>query len=447
MKKLHILLHIMILFFCAVQLIAQDTVVVDEIVAIVGNKPILKSDIENQKLQLEAQGYFASGDIRCEILEELLFQKLLLNQAMLDSIEVSAKEVNAEIDRRLRYFVNQIGSEEKLEEFYNKSIPEIKEEFRILIRDQLLTQRMQGELTADISVTPSEVKKFFNKLPVDSLPLVNTEIELNQIVLSPDIKNTEILAVKERLEEFRKRISSGESFTTLAALYSEDPGSSAKGGELGFVGRGDLVPEFAAVAFNLKGKEVSRIVKTEFGYHIIQLIEKKGELINVRHILLKPKVSAEAMSNALTKLDSIKTLIEKDSISFKNACWKFSDDQDTRANGGLMINPMTGSSKFEIADLDPAVYRAVKDLNINEISEPFKTKDKNNYDVYKIVQLKSKTSPHKANLEDDYQLIQDIALAEKQQKFMDKWVVQKKESTYIRIKDEYKNCDFQLTDW
>jgi peptidyl-prolyl cis-trans isomerase SurA len=257
----------------------------------------------------------------------------------------------------------------------------------------------------------------------------------------------EILEVKEKLENFRTRINNGESFTTLAALYSEDKGSAAKGGELGFVGRGDLVPEFAAVAFNLKGKEVSRIVKTEFGYHIIQLIEKKGELINVRHILLKPRVSPGALQQAYGLLDSVKQIIEKDTLSFKHAAWRFSDDKDTRTNGGLMINMYTGSSKFEIKEIEPAVYNAIKNLEINEISAPFKTIDQNGYDVYKIVQLKSKSNPHKANLKDDYQLIQDMALAEKQQKFMNEWIKERREATYVKIKDEYKTCKFQYAGW
>jgi len=439
---------LILLLFAPCHLFSQDTsVVIDEIVAIIGNKTILKSDIENQKLQLQAQGYYLKEDTKCEILEELLFQKLLLDQALLDSIEVTENEVNSEMERRLRYFINQIGSEEKLEEYYKKSIPEIKAEFRSTIYDQMLTQRMQGELTTDIKVTPSEIKKFYNNLPEDSLPLVNTVLELNHITKHPDISNQEILAVKERLENFRKRINNGESFTTLAALYSEDKGSASKGGELGFVGRGDLVPEFAAVAFNLKGKEISRIVKTEFGYHIIQLIEKKGELINVRHILLKPKISATAKINANNYLDSVRKMLLTDTLSFKIASRRFSDDADTRANGGLTINPQTGSSKFEISEIDPTTYNNIKNLQLNEISKPFKTIDINGNEVYKIVQLKSKTVPHQANLKDDYNLIQDMALVKKQNEFIDDWIIKKKKSTFIKLKENYKNCSFQYGNW
>lgn len=437
-----------VLSIISLEFFAQsEGVVIDEIVAIVGSKPILKSDIENQKLQLQAQGYYPGNNIRCEILEELLFQKLLLNQAILDSVEVTEKEVSAELDRKMRFFVSQIGSEKRLEEYYKKSIPEIKEELRELLHDQMITQRMQSELTDEIKVTPSEVRKYFNSMPEDSLPLINSEMELNQIVRYPHVKNSEILAVKERLEKFRERLNNGESFTTLAALYSEDPGSTAKGGELGFVGRGDLVPEFAAVAFNLKGKEISRIVKTEFGYHIIQLIERKGELINVKHILLKPKVSPVELQKAYTFLDSLKNILEKDTLTFKQAAWKFSHDVDTRANAGLMINLQTGSSNFEINQIDPTIYHAVKDLKINEISAPFKAKDDNGKDVYKIVQLKSKSKPHKASIKEDYNLIQDMTLMNKQQDYIDDWIVEKQKETYIKVKDAYKDCDFQFGSW
>lgn len=419
---------------------------IDKIVAIVGNKTILLSDIENQKLQAQTQGY-SSPNLRCEILEDLLFQKLLLNQAILDSIEITDNEITAELNRRMQYFISQIGSEKKLEEFYNKSIVEIKDDFKEVIKDQLITQRMQSTLTGDVKITPSEIRKYFNKIPKDSLPLINTEIELEQIVLHPKVEEEQIKAIKERLEGYREQVKNGKSFSTLAVMYSEDPGSASKGGELGLVGRGDLVPEFAALAFNLKEGEVSRIVKTDFGYHIIKLEEKKGEKINCRHILLTPKVSPLKMIETKRKLDSIATLIRNDTITFKKAALYYSNDKNTKFNGGLVFNSMTSSSKFEIGELDPATSYAIKDLKTNEISKPFESTDENGKQVYKIVRLKSKTQPHNANLQDDYQKIQSSALEEKQSKLINNWIKTKVKTTYIKIDDDFTTCNFKIKNW
>lgn len=445
MKKLKI---VILFFLVAISLknIAQDSIVVDKIVAIVGNKTILYSEIENQRLQFQAQGY-TSNNIRCEIFEDQLFQKLLINQAVIDSVEVSDKEVDAELGRRMSYFISQIGSEEKLEEFYKKSIAEIKEDLRSVIEDQLITQRMQGQITGDLKVTPSEVRKFFKALPQDSLPYINAEIEMEQIVIYPEIEESEIKAIKSKLEEFKERVNNGSSFSTLAVLYSEDPGSASNGGDLGYLGRGDLVEEFAAAAFNLTEGEISRIVKTDFGYHIIQLMEKKGEKIRCRHILLKPKVSPIKMVQAKNKLDSIKNLILVDTLTFKNAVLKFSQDKNTRANGGLLYNPATGSSKFEISEIDPATYYVIKDLKIGEISKPFESIDDKGKQIYKIVRLKSKTEPHQANLKDDYQRIQEYALQEKQNEFIDEWVSKKVKTTYIKIDEEFRECSFRFSGW
>lgn len=426
---------------------SQDKVVVDEVVAIVGKQVILLSDIENQVLQMRAQGYYSSGDLKCEVLEEMLYGKLLVNQALLDSVEVSDSEINSEMERRLNYFINQIGSEEKLEEYYKKSIPEIKEDFKDVIRDQLLSQRKQQEATADISVTPQEVKSFFKSLPKDSVPIVNTQFELEQIIINPEVKETEVLRVKDKLREFKERITKGENFATLAVLYSEDPGSATKGGDLGFFGRGDMVSEFSAVAFNLEEGEVSKIVKTDYGYHIIQLVEKKGERINCRHILMKPKISPEEKANTRMKLDTIRESIINEEIKFKEACWKYSDDEDTRLNGGVMVNPATGNSKWEAAHLEPKIAYAISKLKVGEVSQPFETQDENGKAVYKIVMLKAKTDPHPANLKDDYQVIQDMALAKKQADYMEEWVSKTIKGTYIKIDDNYKNCSFTNSAW
>jgi len=447
--SMRITFFIVLLFttFSALKLKSQDKVIIDQVVAVIGKQVILQSDIENQALQMRAQGYYSASDIQCEVLEEMLYAKLLVNQAILDSVEVGDAEIKAEMERRLNYFINQIGSEEKLEEYYKKTIPEIKEEFSEVIKEQLLSQRMQQQITADLKVTPQEVKSFYKDIPKDSMPIVNTEFELEQIIVNPKVKETEVLRVKDQLRDFKDRITKGENFATLAVLYSEDPGSATKGGELGFFGRGDMVAEFSAAAFNLKEGEVSKVVKTDYGYHIIQLVEKKGERINCRHILMKPKISPTEKIKAKQRLDSIRVSIENEEYSFKEACWKFSEDEDTRMNGGVMVNPMTGNSRFEAAHLEPKIAYAISNLKVGEISAPFEAEDENGKTVYKIVLLKAKTEPHTANLKDDYQRIQDLALEKKRVEFMEDWVVKKVKTTYMRIDDDFKKCTFKNPVW
>lgn len=419
----------------------------DKIVAVVGKEIILLSDIENQALQLQSQGYYTSGDIKCEVLEQMLFSKLMVNQAKLDSIQITDTEVNDEMERRLNMFISQIGSKEKLEEFYGKSISEIKSEFKEVIADQLLSSRLQQKVTADLSVTPKEIRDFYKSLHKDSVPMINTQFEMNQIVVKPKVEELEVVRIQDRLREFKNRVSKGESFATLAVLYSEDPGSAAKGGELGFLSRGDLVPEFSAVAFKLEKGQVSKIVKTVYGYHIIQLIEKQGERINCRHILLKPKISIEEKQKAKQKLDSIKTIIKKENIPFKDACWKYSESEDTKLNGGIMVNPRTGNSLWEANSLSPKITYAINGLKVGEISEPFESENKNGNSIYQIVLLKAKTKPHRANIDDDYEKIQQMTLEKKQSEFMDKWVVQKVKVTYLRIDKDFGNCDFKNKIW
>lgn len=445
MIKIRFVLFLTILSSVFTNISAQDKVV-DQIIAVVGGKPILLSDIENQNLQLKQQGYESNNDAKCEILEDFMYQKLLINQAELDSIEVTSKEVDDAIEGRFRYFVSQIGSVEKLEAYFNKSVLEMKEDMRSEVKDQLLSQKMQSQITESIKITPAEVRAYFKEIPADSIPFIDTEIELEQITVSPVVSDAEHEIVKEKLNGYRERILKGDKFSTLARLYSEDPGSSKNGGELGFVSRNDLVPEFAAVAFNLKDDEVSRIVKTQYGYHIIQLIEKKGEMANIRHILLIPKVSIEEKVKASHKLDSIATLIRTSKMTFAEAAEKFSDDKDTKSNGGVVFNQQTGTSKFETSQIDPATYYAIKTLKINEISNPFESQTASG-SVYKIVRLKSKTIPHKANLKDDYQKIQDLALEEKKTKAIDDWTIKKRSTTYIQIDESFANCNFRLKSW
>ncbi len=429
----------LLVLFQGMQLVAQEKKTIDQIIAVVGNHIIMESDIETQRLQMQAQGYFSQGDPKCEILEQMIFQKLLLHQAALDSIEVKDEDVNAELERKLNYFINQIGSEEKLEEYYHKSIPEIKSDFRDLIRDQMITQRMHGKITGEIKVTPTEVRAFFNDIPKDSIPLVPAEYEIQQIVKYPVIEESEILSVKEKLRELRERVVKGENFATLAILYSEDPGSAKNGGELGFVGRGDLVSEFAAVAFNLKPGEVSKIFKTDYGFHIVQMIERKGERINVRHILATPKVNPKKIAEARLSLDSIVKRIKTDTLTFDMAAFYYSEDKDTRLNNGMLVNPYTGNSRFEASQIESGVAQAISTLKVGEISSPFESKDDLGHAVVKIVSLKTKTETHKANLKDDYQKIQEMALDFKKEDFLKKWVAKKRKGTYMKIDEAYKS--------
>ncbi len=446
MKKKAIYLIIALNLFFAYNLKSQE--VIDQIVAVVGDKIILKSEIESQYIQLRAQGYFDEiGDIKCNILEEILFQKLLLNQALLDSIEITNREVDSEISRRLSVFINQYGSEKKLEEVYGKSITQIKSDFRTIIRDQLLTQKMQMKLIENVSVTPGEVREFFNSIPKDSLPVIDAYFEFSEIVIVPQIGQEERIAVIEKLESLRERIKDGESFATLAVLYSEDHGSAVRGGEIGFVSREDLVPEFAAVAFNLLNTEdVSRVVKTEFGYHIIQLVEKRGTLINVRHILISPKMTDEQLVIAENEITRILDLVKNDSINFNQAVQKYSMGE-SKFNDGVVANPFTGGRKIPIAMMEPAVRRALNQIKPGEITRPVLTTDNKGKRVLKILRLDRKVDEHIANLEDDYMEIQEFALQNAQQEYIMNWIKKSAVRFFIRIDESYSNCDFNYLNW
>ncbi|MBI4649467.1 MAG: peptidylprolyl isomerase [Bacteroidia bacterium] len=415
---------------------------IDEIIAVVGGNIIIRSDIENQYYQMKQQGIDTKGDIKCEILEQLIFQKLLVNQAELDSIEITLKEVEDMIDRKLKMIIAEIGDVSKLEESFGKTIQEIKEALKEPMKEQLLAEKMQNKLTGEVKITPDEVRKFFKNIPKDSLPLINAEYEFEQIAKYPAVSEQEKLAVLEELRGFRDRIQNGEKFCMFASFYSEDQGTAADCGELGFVGRGDIVPEFAAVAFNLKPGEISKVVETEYGYHLIKKKKKKGELINVRHILRKPKISEQQMIKARFFLDSVRKLILNDTLKFTQAAELFSGDETSRNNGGLAVNPYTGTSKFEADQLDGPTYYALKNLKQGELSTPFETLDIKGKKVFKIVKLKSYSEAHKANLKDDYQYIQELALANKKQDIFIEWVNKKQKSTYIRLDPSYKNCRF-----
>lgn len=447
------------LLLASMQLVSQNRQpqVIDKVVAVVGKNIILQSDVENQYLQMRLQnGVTGSAQsMRCEILEELLLQKLMLNQAEMDSITATDDQVEAELDRRIQYFVERMGSQEKLEEYFNKTITEIKDEVRRAARESLLQEQVRNKIVENVQVTPNEVKSFYRSLPQDSLPMVDAQYEIVQIVKRPPVSLDEKLQVKDRLYQIRKRILEGESsFSTMAVLYSEDPGSAKKGGELGLTGRGIFASEFESVAFNLRDGEISDVVETEFGFHIIQLIERRGNMVNCRHILLTAKVPVEALEKAQSELDSVSRAIRNGEITFEEACLKFSDD-DSKSNGGYITNVATGAKRMSINEMHELenYYPEYKNLpfvisrlGIDEVSDPLPMTTNEKKDAFRLVMVKKKIDAHKANLKDDYSLIQAWALNMKKQEALGKWVTNKASKAFLRIDDNFKDCNFYY-DW
>ncbi|MEZ5103269.1 MAG: peptidylprolyl isomerase [Draconibacterium sp.] len=433
--------------FLSVTLMAQDKVV-DQIVAVVGANIILKSEIEQMNIEQQAQGITSEGDMKCEIFENFLVDKLLVAEAELDTlIDVTPNEVNQTMDQRLQMYVQYMGSEKAVEEYFKKSIVEIKAEMQEGIRNQLLSQKMRSKIIENVTVTPSEVRYNFRNLTRDEIPTIPTQYEYAQITFEPQIDIEEENRVKSRLRELKKKIEEGASFATMAVLYSEGP-SAKDGGVIGYMGRAELDPAYAAAAFNLKGDKISNVVKSAFGYHIIQLVDKKGEKINTRHILIKPKVSIEAKEEAYNRLDSLAGMIRNNEIQFEEAARIFSFDKNTRNNGGLTINPNSMSSKFSAEDLDPDVSKIITSMHVNEISEPFETIDKENQQtVYKIIKLVNKIDSHKADLQNDYQHLAEMYLTKKKEEVFNKWVATQQSETYIRIDPTYSNCNFNFDNW
>ena len=425
---------------------AAQEKVIDRIVGVVGKNIILQSELEVQYNQYLAQGNTPNPDVKCEIMDQMLLSKLMINQAELDSVDVPESQVEGELDRRIRYFVSQIGSEQKLEEYYKKSIAEIKAEFRETIKDQLLAQTIQSKITKDVNASPSDVRAYFERIPVDSLPYINAELEIAQVVKYPVVSAEEKRDVKEELERIRQKIMDGTDFGAMAGLYSQDPGSAKRGGELGFVSRGDLVPEFEAAAFALKGTEISKVFESKYGYHIVQLIERRGAQINVRHILLKPKMNSVNLAASSLLLDSIAKAIRSGSISFAEAAQRFSDDEETRNSGGVMVNGATGTTRFEPDQLDPTMFFQVDKMMVGEVSAPTLFQNAEGSQGYRLLLVKSRTEPHHANLKDDYQRVQNAALTEKQNNALLDWVKKKKATTYIHVDDDFRNCE-ALQDW
>lgn len=438
---------IFFVILCVTTSYAQQPQVIDRVVAVVGNNIILQSDIEEQYMQYRLQGGFkgSASSIRCEILEDQMFQKLMLNQAELDSINVTDEQIDSDVEKYIRYYISQLGSQEKLEKYYNKTMAEIKEDLHEMLKNKSLMEEVQRGIVSGLSATPSDVREFYRSIPDDSIPMVSAQYEIAELVKKPPITLDEKLAVKERLYSIRSRILKGERFSTLALLYSEDPGSAKKGGELGFQGKGELVPEFEAAAFALKDGEISEVVETEYGYHIIQLIERRGEYVNVRHILLTVKVSPTALQAAYNELDSIANLIRNNSITFDEAVAKYSDEED-KVNGGYLVNPNTGGTLFAAEDLDQQVSVVVNRLEVGEVSDPVPMKTKNDKDAYRLLIIKKKTTPHKANLKDDYALIQQWTMQKLRQDAINKWIKSKSNKAYVKIADDYLDCDFKF-DW
>ncbi len=433
----------------ATSLRAQNNMI-DGVVWIVGDEVILKSDVEEQRIRMQYEGTRMQGDPYCLIPEQIAIQKLFLHQAKIDSITVAESMVYSQVEARLNYFMNEIGSKEKMEEYFKKSTAQIREELYNATKEQMIVQQMQQKLTGDVKLTPSEVRKMYNELTEDSIPTVPETVEIQILTIEPPIGQDEIDRVKEQLREFTERVNSGSTdFSLLARLYSEDKESAVKGGELGFAGRGRFVPEFASAAFALQepGK-ISRVVETEFGYHIIQLIEKRDDRVNCRHILLKPRVSTEEKLQALARLDSIVGVIRNGELTFESATLQFSSDKDSRMNGGLMPNPYTGSSKFEYQALPSEVAKMAYKLNAGEVSEPFAMMDtKLGREVYAIVKVKTKVKSHKANLVDDYQELKSFLEAKRGQEILQEWISQKQKETYIQIDEEWRNCNFKHDGW
>ncbi len=424
------------------EVVVPQQSVIDEVIWVVGDEPILKSDVEEMRMQGLAEGINFGSDPDFSIPEQIAVQKLFLHQAEIDSIEVTESEVATGVNQQINRWIEMAGSKEKLEEYRKQSVSDMRSALHDQFRDQQLIQKMKESLVKDVKVTPADVRGYFRNLPEDSIPFVPTEVEVEILVGAPRIKQSEINRVKDELRNFTDRVNKGETtFSTLARLYSEDPGSARQGGELGYTGRGVLDPNFASVAFNLTDpKKVSKIVESDFGYHIIQLIDKRGDKINARHILLKPKVSPDEVEGAIHRLDSITNDIRAGKFSFEQAASFLSDDKDTRNNEGLMSNSTANgmTSRFQMKDLPTEVARVVDTLKVNEISKPFEMINSKGKTVVAVVKLKSRVLGHKATITEDFQVMKEVVLSKEREKAIRDWVVDKIKHTYVRMLPQYR---------
>lgn len=436
---------------CSLMASAQEKKnVIDEVIWVVGDEAILRSDVENARVEFLQMGQRFEGDPYCVIPEQLAVQKLFLHQAAIDSIEVSDSQIFQKVDLKLNALIlEEFGSREKLEEYAKKSMSQIREQMYNSYRDQAMVEEVQANLVENIKVTPAQVRRYFKDMPEDSIPFIPTKVECQIITREPVIPMEEIERVKDELRSYTDRINSGSAqFSTLALLYSEDKLSAQQGGELGFTGRGSWVPEFANVAFNLTDpKAVSKIVETEYGFHIIQLIEKRGDLVNCRHILRKPRVSTEALQQCVNDLDSITAEINKGLYTFDECVSLVSYDKDTRNNYGLLFDEVTGSSKFEMKDLPTEVARAVAGMKVGEISQPFIMVNKKGKEVVAVVKLKSRVNGHRATMAEDYQALQNVVMNKLCDEKLEQWIREKQQTTYIHINEDWQNCEFQYPGW
>ena len=435
---------------CSLMASAQERKnVIDEVIWVVGDEAILKSDVENARMEFLQQGQRFEGDPYCVIPEQLAVQKLFLHQAAIDSVTVSDADVFQEVDMRLNAVLLDFGSREKLEEYKGKSLTQIREQMFNSYKEKKMVERVQRSLVENVKVTPAQVRRYFKDMPEDSIPFIPTKVECQIITREPVIPIEEIEHVKDDLRSYTERINNGSAqFSTLALLYSEDKLSAQQGGELGFAGRGSYVPEFANVAFNLTDpKAVSKIVETEFGFHIIQLIEKRGDMINCRHILRKPRVSTEALQKCVNDLDSIAAEINKGLYTFDECVSVVSYDKDTRNNYGLLFDEQTGLSKYEMKDLPTEVARTVAGMKVGEISKPFIMVNKKGKEVVAIVKLKNRVNGHRATMAEDYQELQNVVMNKLCDEKLEQWIRDKQKTTYIHINEDWQNCEFQYSGW
>lgn len=423
--------------------------VIDQVMWVIGNEPVLQSEIETEILRHKYEKINIEGEPRCVIAEQIALQKLFIAQAKIDSVTVSENVVEQQVDARIKFFIQRIGSREKLEEYFGKPVDKIKEEMRRSVHDQMLVQEMQSTITGASKITPADVTRFYNKMPKDSIPNVPEQVEVQIIAVVPEVTATETERIKSKLREFKEQVESGSSqFSTLAILYSEDRGSAMQGGELGFMTKGKLVPEFANVAFSLYDPtKVSRIVESEFGFHIIQLIERKNDQVNCRHILMIPKVDPKQKAISMHKLDSLASEIRNNEISFSDAAMRYSEDKETRENGGLMINSENFSNKIQIQQLPGEIAKVVYGLSVGEISKPFTYTTPAGKEMVCIVKLKDKSPAHKASPETDFDLLKNIITSRSNKELIDKWIVEKQKETFIHINPEYRDCDFTYPGW
>ncbi|MBO5988168.1 MAG: peptidylprolyl isomerase [Paludibacteraceae bacterium] len=436
------------ILFSVLAVSGQESVI-DEIVWVVGDEAILRSDVEEQRMRFQYEGTKVEGDPYCFIPEQLALQKLFLDQAKIDSVYADEASVSSQVDMRINYLISQVGSKEKLEEYFGKPLHALKEELREMVKNQQIVQQMQKKIVGDVKCTPAEIRRFVSKIPQDSIPTIPTQVEVQILIVEPKVSKEAIEEVKSRLREFRTRVESGESeFSTLAILYSEDTESAKRGGEIGFMGKGQLVPEYADVAFAMQDKKkLSKIVESEFGFHLIQLIDKSGDRVNTRHILMKPRPSLSEKDMAAKRLDSIADVVRKEVMNFDQAVSFYSSDKNTRNSFGLLTNPKSGDSKFQMQDLPQEVAKVVYVMNVGEISKPFSMIGSNGKEVFAIVKLKSKTLPHKANMTDDFVLMKNIYQQKKSADKLNDWIREKQKDIYVRIDPKWRNCEFQYPGW